>query len=52
LQVKSTFLKIRGIVIAATFSGAVAQPDLAGFSDITVYPDELSWEYTPKRPLG
>ncbi len=24
------------------------QPDLVGFSDITVYPDELSWEYAPK----
>lgn len=28
------------------------QPDLVGFSDITVYPDELSWEYAPKKPLG
>ncbi len=28
------------------------QPDLAGFSDIAVYPDELSWEYAPKKPVG
>jgi len=28
------------------------QPDLVGFSDITVYPNELSWEYAPKKPVG
>ena len=28
------------------------QPDVVGFSDITVYPDELSWEYAPKKPVG
>lgn len=28
------------------------QPDLVGFSDITVYPEELSWEYAPKKPPG
>lgn len=28
------------------------QPDLVGFSDITVYPEELSWEYAPKKPSG
>lgn len=28
------------------------QPDLVGFSDITVYPNELSWEYASKKPVG
>lgn len=28
------------------------QPDLVGFSDITVYPEELSWEYAPVNPPG
>ena len=27
-------------------------PALVGFSDITVYPEELSWEYAPKKPSG
>jgi len=28
------------------------RPESEGFSDITVYPDELSWEYAPKKPTG
>lgn len=28
------------------------EPNLVGFSDITVYPNELSWEYAPKKPVG
>lgn len=28
------------------------QPDLVGFSDITIYPEELSWEYASKKPSG
>lgn len=31
---------------------STVQPDLIGFSDITVYPEELSWEYAPKKPSG
>ena len=31
---------------------STVQPDLVGFSDITVYPEELSWEYAPQKPLG
>ena len=27
-------------------------PALVGFSDITVYPEELSWEYAPKKLSG
>ena len=29
-----------------------AHPDFVGFSDITIYPGELSWEYAPKKPSG
>lgn len=28
------------------------QPDSVGFSDITIYPEELSSEYAPKKPSG
>lgn len=28
------------------------QPNLVGFSGITVFPEELSWEYAPKEPSG
>ena len=31
---------------------STVQPDLIGFSDITVYPEELSWEYAPKKLSG